>query len=336
MSRTGTRPGGPHGLSRHAAPGGRLRPLRGRLAVVAQLGGDPRARRAAQRLHLPRPRHQPARHVQAHRGRAPPPPAAARRSASRGCAARARPASYLHLALRARSRRSRVRLAPRATPPRGASRHALLRARRAPRRACPRRRPGRSSSRAAERGRRGPARGGSASSSALRDAAERASGAGAPSRPRCGAPAASSPASAPRSIPYQVEGVAFLASRGRALLADDMGLGKTAQAIAAMVRLDAHGRRAPHARSSARRRSSTSGSARSSASPGSARARAAWSAAAREERRAPTPPAREVLITSYELARADERELVRARAGPRSSSTRRSASRTGARAPPTR
>lgn len=33
--------------------------------------------------------------------------------------------------------------------------------------------------------------------------------------------------------PYQVEGVAFLASRGRAVLADDMGLGKTLQAIAA-------------------------------------------------------------------------------------------------------
>lgn len=37
--------------------------------------------------------------------------------------------------------------------------------------------------------------------------------------------------------PYQVDGVAFLASRGRALLADEMGLGKTLQAIAAMVRL---------------------------------------------------------------------------------------------------
>jgi len=36
-----------------------------------------------------------------------------------------------------------------------------------------------------------------------------------------------------RLYPYQVEGVAFLASRGRALLADDMGLGKTLQAIAA-------------------------------------------------------------------------------------------------------
>nr|WP_321466164.1 DEAD/DEAH box helicase [uncultured Desulfobulbus sp.] len=33
--------------------------------------------------------------------------------------------------------------------------------------------------------------------------------------------------------PYQIEGVAFLAGTGRALLADDMGLGKTLQAIAA-------------------------------------------------------------------------------------------------------
>ncbi|MBE9527059.1 MAG: SWIM zinc finger family protein, partial [Proteobacteria bacterium] len=36
-----------------------------------------------------------------------------------------------------------------------------------------------------------------------------------------------------RLFPYQTEGVAFLASRGRALLADDMGLGKTIQAISA-------------------------------------------------------------------------------------------------------
>lgn len=36
-----------------------------------------------------------------------------------------------------------------------------------------------------------------------------------------------------RLFPYQSEGVAFLASRGRALLADDMGLGKTLQSIAA-------------------------------------------------------------------------------------------------------
>ncbi len=34
-------------------------------------------------------------------------------------------------------------------------------------------------------------------------------------------------------FPYQIAGVAFLASRGRALLADDMGLGKTLQAITA-------------------------------------------------------------------------------------------------------
>ncbi len=36
-----------------------------------------------------------------------------------------------------------------------------------------------------------------------------------------------------RLYPYQVEGAAFLAGTGRALLADDMGLGKTLQAIAA-------------------------------------------------------------------------------------------------------
>ncbi len=38
-----------------------------------------------------------------------------------------------------------------------------------------------------------------------------------------------------RLYPYQVRGVAFLASAGRAVLADDMGLGKTLQAIAASV-----------------------------------------------------------------------------------------------------
>lgn len=36
-----------------------------------------------------------------------------------------------------------------------------------------------------------------------------------------------------RLFPFQTEGVAFLASRGRAMLADDMGLGKTLQSIAA-------------------------------------------------------------------------------------------------------
>ncbi|MBW6453955.1 MAG: DEAD/DEAH box helicase family protein, partial [Methyloprofundus sp.] len=43
-----------------------------------------------------------------------------------------------------------------------------------------------------------------------------------------------------RLFPYQTEGVAFLAARGRALLADDMGLGKTLQAIAATVWMAEH------------------------------------------------------------------------------------------------
>jgi hypothetical protein len=38
-----------------------------------------------------------------------------------------------------------------------------------------------------------------------------------------------------RLYPYQIEGIAFLAAKGRALLADDMGLGKTLQAIAASI-----------------------------------------------------------------------------------------------------
>ncbi len=44
-----------------------------------------------------------------------------------------------------------------------------------------------------------------------------------------------------RLYPYQIEGVAFLASRGRALLADDMGLGKTLQALAAFAFLRRQG-----------------------------------------------------------------------------------------------
>jgi len=48
------------------------------------------------------------------------------------------------------------------------------------------------------------------------------------------------PGVAARLYPYQVEGVAFLASAGRALLADDMGLGKTIQAIAAAAVLREH------------------------------------------------------------------------------------------------
>jgi hypothetical protein len=45
------------------------------------------------------------------------------------------------------------------------------------------------------------------------------------------------PGVAARLYPYQVEGAAFLAGRGRAMLADDMGLGKTLQAIAAATLL---------------------------------------------------------------------------------------------------
>lgn len=43
-----------------------------------------------------------------------------------------------------------------------------------------------------------------------------------------------------RLYPYQIDGAAFLAGTGRALLADDMGLGKTLQAISAAVWLREH------------------------------------------------------------------------------------------------
>ena len=41
--------------------------------------------------------------------------------------------------------------------------------------------------------------------------------------------------------PHQIEGVAFLLGRQRALLADDMGLGKTRQSVIAMVEAEAEG-----------------------------------------------------------------------------------------------
>ena len=41
--------------------------------------------------------------------------------------------------------------------------------------------------------------------------------------------------------PHQIEGVAFLLGRRRALLADDMGLGKTRQSVIAMVEAEAEG-----------------------------------------------------------------------------------------------
>jgi len=46
---------------------------------------------------------------------------------------------------------------------------------------------------------------------------------------------------AQRLFPHQVEGVAFLLGRRRALLADDMGLGKTRQSILAMVEAEPEG-----------------------------------------------------------------------------------------------
>ena len=41
--------------------------------------------------------------------------------------------------------------------------------------------------------------------------------------------------------PHQIEGIAFLLGRRRALLADDMGLGKTRQSVLAMVEAEAEG-----------------------------------------------------------------------------------------------
>ncbi len=109
--------------------------------------------------------------------------------------------------------------------------------------------------------------------------------------------------------PYQVEGVAFLASQGRGLLADEMGLGKTAQAIAALVQLTRRGevRRTlivcpaslKHQWLRELHEFAGLGPEQVSVVGGSREARQAAYAGA--------PP---VLITSYELARADERELA--------------------------
>ncbi|MBM3273835.1 MAG: DEAD/DEAH box helicase [Candidatus Sericytochromatia bacterium] len=109
--------------------------------------------------------------------------------------------------------------------------------------------------------------------------------------------------------PYQVEGVAFLASRKRALLADDMGLGKTAQAIAAMVRLMRKGdvRRTlivcpaslKHQWEREILRFTMLRAGQVTAIGGS-----------REARLQQYLDAREVVITSYELARTDHRDLA--------------------------
>jgi SNF2-related domain/Helicase conserved C-terminal domain len=108
--------------------------------------------------------------------------------------------------------------------------------------------------------------------------------------------------------PYQVEGVAFLASRGRALLADDMGLGKTAQAIAAMVRLmrkDEVRRTLIVCPASLKRQWERE----IERFAGLSRDHVQVVTGPREVRLRAYADPREVLITSYELLRIDEREI---------------------------
>ncbi len=109
--------------------------------------------------------------------------------------------------------------------------------------------------------------------------------------------------------PYQVEGVAFLASRGRALLADDMGLGKTAQAIAAMVRLMRKGavRRTLIVCPASLKRQWAREIERF-AGLGEANVNVVNGPRELRLRLYDSPP--EVLITSYELCRTDHAELV--------------------------
>ena len=109
--------------------------------------------------------------------------------------------------------------------------------------------------------------------------------------------------------PYQVKGVAFLASRGRALLADEMGLGKTAQAIAAMAVLMRRGEvRRTVVVCPASLKHQWLREIRDFT--GLAAGDVAVVGGAREARRAAYAEAPPVLVTSYELARADERELA--------------------------
>lgn len=111
-----------------------------------------------------------------------------------------------------------------------------------------------------------------------------------------------------RLYPYQVEGVAFLASRGRAILADDMGLGKTIQAIAAMGYL----MRTRRARRTlvvcpASLKHQWEREIQRFAGMGSPRV--AVVGGPRAERRATYRQGPDVLITSYELARTDIADL---------------------------
>jgi superfamily II DNA or RNA helicase len=108
--------------------------------------------------------------------------------------------------------------------------------------------------------------------------------------------------------PYQVEGVAFLVSRGRALLADEMGLGKTAQAIAAMAQLVRRGEvRRTLVVCPASLKHQWLREIRQFAGLGAEDVGVV--AGPREARHAVYAEAPSVLVTSYELARADEREL---------------------------
>jgi len=112
-----------------------------------------------------------------------------------------------------------------------------------------------------------------------------------------------------RLYPYQVEGVAFLASRGRALLADEMGLGKTAQAIAAMAQLARRGevRRTLIVCPASLKHQWLREICDFTGRGGEDVAVVAGPREARQAAYAEAPP---VLITSYELARADEQELA--------------------------
>jgi superfamily II DNA or RNA helicase len=109
--------------------------------------------------------------------------------------------------------------------------------------------------------------------------------------------------------PYQVEGVAFLASRGRALLADEMGLGKTAQAIAAMAQLARRGevRRTLIVCPASLKHQWLREIRQFTGLDAEDVAVVSGSREARQAAYAEAPP---VLVTSYELARADERELT--------------------------
>ena len=91
-------------------------------------------------------------------------------------------------------------------------------------------------------------------------------------------------------LPYQLDGIAFAAGAGRAILADDMGLGKTIQGVGVAEML---AREAGIARcwSSAPPRSSRSGGARSTASPTA-------TAAGRRRRRRSAPAVRQRLASS--------------------------------------